>query len=121
MKEVEWLTKVIRNTGLSPSDVTISIKGWRTIEKGQMLLRKLGIRETVFEPQLTRPDRTVFTRDVKEKIDPAGTLRLVWSFSGFAGLFGVRQDLYEVGKAYTDLSDLDQHVKSVHKVRVTKV
>lgn len=44
----------------------------------------------------------------------------MWSFSGFAGPFGVRQDFYEVGKAYADLNDLDQHVKSVHKVRVTK-
>lgn len=82
-----------------------------------MLLRELGIRETMFEPQFTGPDRTVFTREVKEKVDPAGILRLVWSFSGFAGPFGMRQDLYEVGQAYAALSDLDQHVKSVHKVR----
>lgn len=67
-----------------------------------LLMRELGIREVVFEPQLTGPDRTVF-RGVKGKADPAGILRLVQSFSGFAESVSGAQ-----GKASTDLSDLDQ-------------
>lgn len=44
-----------------------------------MVLKELGIREAVLEPQYPRPDR-----GVKEKADSAGTSRLVWSFSDFA-------------------------------------
>lgn len=84
-----------------------------------MLLRELRITETLFEPQLTGPDRSVSTEKLKKKLTQHGPPGCHGSFSGFAEPFGVGQNLYEVGKALADLSDLDQHVKSVHKVRAT--
>lgn len=37
-----------------------------------MLLRELGIREAVFEPQFTGPDTTVFTEELKERLIQQG-------------------------------------------------
>lgn len=49
----------------------------KTIEEGKVLLRKFGIRESVFEPKLTGTDTPMFT---EIRFDPAGTSRHVWSF-----------------------------------------
>lgn len=45
---------------------------------GQVLLRELGIRKTVFEPQFTGPERTVFTDKLEKMLtqqEPQGCYR----------------------------------------------
>lgn len=74
----------------------------------------------MFEFQFTGPDRTMFTGEFKKKKKrrqiregPQG-----W-FGALAALLGsfLGQDLHKVEEPLADLSDLDQHVKSVCKVR----
>lgn len=47
---MDWLIRTIGNTLLFPSEVSINVHECKTIEEGQMLLRELGIRESVFKP-----------------------------------------------------------------------
>lgn len=70
----------------------------------------------MFEPQFPRPDRTLFTEELKNRLILQGP-------SGWNGALAalpsplVGQDLYKGGKALADTSDLDQHAQSVCKVR----
>lgn len=52
----------------SPSEVPINVWEWRAIEEGEALLRELGAREAVLEPQSTGPGGTVFTEELGERL-----------------------------------------------------
>lgn len=77
-------------------------------------MRELGIRKALLE--LPFKDRTMFTGKLNKRLLQQGP-------RGWHGVLAillsplVGQDLYEIGKALWDLSDLAQHVKRVCKVR----
>lgn len=79
-----------------------------------MLLKELKVRDSVFEPLFTGPDRTIFLEELNKRLIHQGPKAGVDLLAVLLGLL-VGQDLYELGKALADLFYLDQHVKSVHK------
>lgn len=79
--------------------------------RGTGTLRKLGMRKEVSDAQFTVPDRSVFTRRLRNAL-PIETSRHACSFSAvLSPLAG--QALYEVGRALEDLSEVSQHGVSV--------
>lgn len=107
---MDWLSSIIRNTWLSPSEVPQEIQELEDHRGGQGLLRELGIRKAVLELRFT--DRTMFTGRLNKRLFQQGP-------RGWHGVLAillsplVGQDLYELGKALWDLSDVAQHVKRV--------
>lgn len=98
------------------SKVLISVWKWGTIEEGQTLLREPKIRRAVFEPQFLRPDRTLFTEELKNRLILQGPPGWNGALAALPSPL-VGQGLYKGGKALVDMSDLDQHAQSVCKVR----
>lgn len=71
----------------------------------ERMLRELDGTEMVCDPRFTRPDRTMFTRELKEG-NSAAALGQVSPMMG--------NDLYEVGRALAHQNILQQHVNWVH-------
>lgn len=53
---------------ISLARVSINIRGWKTTENRQSLLRELGMRKVVFDAQLTVVQRTVFSRELRRRV-----------------------------------------------------
>lgn len=113
---IDWLIRTLRNGWLYQSEVFMNIRNWRTIEEGKMLLRERRIRKAVFESQFTGPDRTVLTKNLKTRLTQRGPQGCNGASATLLSPL-VEKDLYKAEKALLELSDLDQHVKRVHKVR----
>lgn len=75
-----------------------------------MTFCELRLWEAVFDAQVTGPDRATFDRDLRGK--------LIQQYQNLVALLipGVGHDLYAVGEALADLSDLDHHTDRVYKV-----
>lgn len=91
-----------------------AIRGWRRIEEGQTLLRKLGWGKALFRGQFTEPERTAFTRDLSKNWISQGPG--LWH-AALADLLSplVEQD-FTKWKRLAVLSNSDQHVQHVCKV-----
>lgn len=63
---MDWLSSVIRNPWLSPSEVPPEIQELEDHRGGQTLLRELGIRKAVLELRFT--DRTMFTGKLNTRL-----------------------------------------------------
>lgn len=106
---MDWLSRAIRNTWLSPLKVPVNIRGQRPTKEEWGLLGRL--REAVFDPQFTRPERSMFTGQLKRKLVQQGPWeRKVWRT--LVALLSLRLgcDIFKVGKALVDMGDLEQHV-----------
>lgn len=69
---MDWLIKVFLMEHLLSSDIPTNCRSWRTTEKKQMLLRELGIRGAITEPQFTGSDTSVCTEEVKTRLMELG-------------------------------------------------
>lgn len=108
---MEWPIQAIGDIW-SSVEVSMDTRGWRITEEGQAHLRKLGIKKSMYDAQLSG---TLLTKDLRR----AGfneDLKTGWSFSGFAEPFGEAGPLYEIAKSLMDLYDLDQHINHVYEV-----
>lgn len=56
---MDCLIGATREMWLTPADVPMNIRDWKTIEE-QALLRGFGVQEVALDAQLTGPDRLVF-------------------------------------------------------------
>lgn len=50
------------------TEVSVNIRGWKTIEEGEALLREWDRREVVFDAQSLRPVKTVFIGEVRGEL-----------------------------------------------------
>lgn len=87
-----------------------------TIEEGQTLLGELEIRRAVFEPQFPRPDRTLFTEELKNRLILQGPPGWNGALAALPSPL-VGQDLYKRGKALADTSYLDEHAECLQSKR----
>lgn len=71
-------------------------------------MKELGIRNSVFEPQFTQSDKTVFTEELKETLIQLGPQGWCGALAALLSPL-VGQDLYR------QVSVTDQQAKSIHK------
>lgn len=62
----------------------MNTRDWEATEERQGLLKEMSMRGTVFDGQISGPDRTTLTKLTPKEFGSAGTLEIVWSSSVFA-------------------------------------
>lgn len=83
-----WLLRAIRNTWSSSSEVPTNIKDLEDHKGGAGATKGSRNRRSCVRTSAHWARQKCVHRGVKEKVDPAGTSRLVWTFNSFAEPFG---------------------------------